>query len=72
MQAFACPTSEAQAQGYWTKLTRSSFPMQSKAKDVASYLDEVPPERRDCLEKLRKLCRGTLKGYAEAMTRLVP
>jgi uncharacterized protein YdhG (YjbR/CyaY superfamily) len=37
--------------------------MQSKAKDVASYLEKVPAERREALLKLRELCLS----YEESM-----
>jgi len=30
--------------------------MQSKAKSVTAYLDEVPAERKEALTKLRDLC----------------
>src|SRR5580700_5454935 len=41
--------------------------MTSKATDVASYIEEVPVERRAAIEKLRDLCRQTLPGYEECM-----
>jgi uncharacterized protein YdhG (YjbR/CyaY superfamily) len=41
--------------------------MTSKATDIASYLQEVPADRRPALEELRKLCRRYLKGYEEVM-----
>ncbi len=41
--------------------------MQSTAKDVTSYLEEVPAERKAALEKLRKLCLIVLKGFEESM-----
>jgi len=41
--------------------------MQSTAKDVTSYLEEVPAERREALEKLRKQCLAVLKGFEESM-----
>jgi len=41
--------------------------MTSKATDVASYIKEVPAERRPAIEKLRSLCRQNLKGYEECM-----
>ena len=41
--------------------------MTSKAASVASYLKEVPAERRPALQKLRRLCRQTLTGYRECM-----
>jgi uncharacterized protein YdhG (YjbR/CyaY superfamily) len=41
--------------------------MTSKAMDVASYIEEVPVERRAAIEKLRKLCRQHLAGYEECM-----
>ena len=41
--------------------------MQSKAPDVASYLEQVPEERRVALKKLREQCRRFLRGYEECM-----
>lgn len=41
--------------------------MQSTAKDVSSYLQEVPKERLEVLEKLRSLCLKTLESYQESM-----
>jgi uncharacterized protein YdhG (YjbR/CyaY superfamily) len=41
--------------------------MQSNAKDVTSYLLEVPEDRREALSKLRKLCQEILVGYEECM-----
>lgn len=41
--------------------------MQCKAKDVATYLRELPEERRVPLTALRQLCRETLTGYEEGM-----
>ncbi|MBC7876429.1 MAG: DUF1801 domain-containing protein [Anaerolineales bacterium] len=41
--------------------------MQSKAKDVTSYLKEVPEERKAALLKLRELCIKHLTGFEEAM-----
>ena|SRR5581483_10441631 len=41
--------------------------MISHAPDVAAYIAEVPEERRPTIEKLRTLCRRTLKGYDEAI-----
>ncbi|MBI5945762.1 MAG: DUF1801 domain-containing protein [Chloroflexi bacterium] len=41
--------------------------MQSAAKDVKSYLEEVPAERRVALEKLREQCLAVLKGFEESM-----
>jgi len=41
--------------------------MQSDAKNVDEYLREVPKERRDSLEQLRKLCIEILDGYEESM-----
>jgi uncharacterized protein YdhG (YjbR/CyaY superfamily) len=41
--------------------------MQSSAKDVPSYLQEVPKERHETLEKLRRLCLETLESYQESM-----
>ena len=41
--------------------------MQNKAKDVTSYLKEVPAERKDALVKLRELCLAHLTGFEESM-----
>jgi uncharacterized protein YdhG (YjbR/CyaY superfamily) len=41
--------------------------MQSTAKNVADYLDEVPAERKAALVKLRDLCCSSLKGFEESM-----
>lgn len=41
--------------------------MQSTAKDVSSYLKEVPKERYEMLEKLRRLCLETLDSHEENM-----
>ncbi|MDO9303509.1 MAG: DUF1801 domain-containing protein [Anaerolineales bacterium] len=41
--------------------------MQSKAKYVTTYLEEVPAERKAALVELRKLCLAALKGFEESM-----
>jgi uncharacterized protein YdhG (YjbR/CyaY superfamily) len=41
--------------------------MQSTAKDVSAYLEEVPAERKAALVKLRKQCLTSLKGFEESM-----
>ncbi len=41
--------------------------MQSNALTVSAYLEEVPPERRVALERLRTLCLELLEGYSETM-----
>ena len=41
--------------------------MQSTAKNVNEYLDEVPAERKAVLTKLRRLCRASLKEFEETM-----
>jgi uncharacterized protein YdhG (YjbR/CyaY superfamily) len=41
--------------------------MQSAAKDVTSYLQQVPNERQETLTKLRQLCLETLESYQESM-----
>jgi uncharacterized protein YdhG (YjbR/CyaY superfamily) len=41
--------------------------MQSTAKNVSSYLQEVPKERYETLEKLRRLCLEVLESYQESM-----
>jgi uncharacterized protein YdhG (YjbR/CyaY superfamily) len=41
--------------------------MISHARDVNAYIAEVPAERRAAIQKLRTLCRKTLKGYQECI-----
>ena len=41
--------------------------MQSTAKTVNDYLEEVPSERKAALSKLRDLCHATLTGFEESM-----
>ena len=42
--------------------------MQSKATTVDQYLSEVPPERQEAMNKLRKIILKNLpKGFKEAM-----
>ena len=41
--------------------------MQSSAKDVKSYIEESPAERREALSRLRDLCRALLKDFEETM-----
>ena len=41
--------------------------MQSKAKHVASYIEEAPAERQQTLRRLRDLCRAELNGFEETM-----
>jgi uncharacterized protein YdhG (YjbR/CyaY superfamily) len=41
--------------------------MQSTAKDVTTYLEEVPVERREPLTRLRDLCRAILTSFEETM-----
>ncbi|HUE98953.1 MAG TPA: DUF1801 domain-containing protein [Anaerolineales bacterium] len=41
--------------------------MQSKAKDVTTYIQEAPAERQEALTRLRDLCRAELTGFEEAM-----
>jgi len=41
--------------------------VQSTAKDVTTYLEEVPAERKAALMQLRKLCLAALKGFEESM-----
>ena len=41
--------------------------MQSDARDVDTYLEQVPEERREALIKLRELCRSILTGFEESM-----
>ncbi len=46
--------------------------MQSTAKDVTAYLQEVPADRQACLTRLRELCLALLTGYEESMTYGMP
>jgi uncharacterized protein YdhG (YjbR/CyaY superfamily) len=46
--------------------------MQSQAKDVDHYLNEVPNERLAVLQQLRDLCLTTLAGYDESMAYGMP
>ena len=41
--------------------------MQSTAKDVTAYLEEVPVERKAALVELRRQCLTVLKGFEESM-----
>jgi len=41
--------------------------MQSSAKDVTTYIEEAPAERREALARLRDLCRAELTGFEETM-----
>ena len=41
--------------------------MTSKARDVKTYIAEVPEERRAAIKKLRALCRKTLSGFTESI-----
>jgi len=41
--------------------------MQSNAKDVTTYIEEAPPERRWVLTRLRELCLAELTGFDEAI-----
>ena len=46
--------------------------MISHAPDVQAYVAEVPMARRPAIERLRGLCRETLKGYVECIAYGVP
>lgn len=46
--------------------------MISQATDVASYIAEVPAERRETMEKLRSLCQKNLSGYQEVIEHGMP
>jgi len=39
--------------------------MQSSPKDVDTYIQQAPEDRREALTKLRNLCRRELKGFEE-------
>jgi uncharacterized protein YdhG (YjbR/CyaY superfamily) len=41
--------------------------MQSKAKDVTTYIQEAPAERQEALTRLRDLCLAELTGFEETM-----
>ena len=41
--------------------------MHSNAADVATYLEEAPADRRECLNAIRNICREVLVGYDEDM-----
>lgn len=41
--------------------------MQSKAETVDAYMDEIPDDRRERLELVRRLCREHLPDHEEAM-----
>src|ERR671912_545608 len=41
--------------------------MQSKAKDVNTYLEAAPVERQEVLRRLRELCLAELTGFEETM-----
>ena len=41
--------------------------MQSQARDVTTYLEEVPVERKAALVQLRRQCLTALKGFEESM-----
>lgn len=41
--------------------------MQSTAKNVTDYLDELPAEKKAALTQLRDLCLASLKGFEESM-----
>lgn len=46
--------------------------MKSEAKDVATYLAEVPVERREAMERLRSLFASAFKGCEETIDYGVP
>lgn len=46
--------------------------MQSPAKDVATYIEQLPADRKAALVKLRRLCRKVLKGFVESMAYGMP
>lgn len=45
----------------------SELAVQSKAKTVDDYLQEVPEERKAALVRLREFCRKKLAGFDETM-----
>jgi len=46
--------------------------MQSTARDVTAYLEEVPAERKAALVELRRQCLAALKGFEESMSYGMP
>ncbi|KQY38433.1 MULTISPECIES: iron chaperone [Nocardia] len=46
--------------------------VQSKAADVATYLAELPQDRREALTRLRDLCLQELPGFTEVMSYGMP
>ena len=46
--------------------------MKSDAKNVDSYLTQVPEKRLDALKKIRALCQEHLPGYEESMAYKMP
>ncbi len=46
--------------------------VQSTAKDVETYLAELPEDRRDALAEVRRLCRRELTGFTEVMAHGMP
>jgi len=46
--------------------------MQSKAKDVTTYIQEASAERQPYLAQLRELCLEVLTGYEEGMNYGMP
>lgn len=46
--------------------------MISEAKNVTTYLTEVPEKRLEALQQLRQLCVDTLTGYEESMSYKMP
>jgi hypothetical protein len=56
-----------EGQALTSKKHNGEATMQSTAKTVTAYLDEVPADRKAALAKLRDLCRRLLKGYEESM-----
>ena len=41
--------------------------MQSKAKDVTTYIDEAPADRQEPLTRLRDMCREVLVNFEETL-----
>jgi uncharacterized protein YdhG (YjbR/CyaY superfamily) len=46
--------------------------MQSTAATVDAYLSEIPSDRREAIERLRRLARATLAGFEETMMHGMP
>ena len=46
--------------------------MRSHAEGVVSYLEDVPDDRREAVDRLARTCREELAGFEESMTYGMP